>query len=174
MSGECQRREEEQSIIMAITLRSPLWSPFGSDFDALVRRAFAAPLGMGRPFVPAADVRTEGTDIVITLELPGVDAGSLDVQLDGRRLVVSGRRADDRRTERNGFVVREIRSGSFHRTFPLPEGVTAEQVSADYDAGLLTVRVRDAVADAPQPVAVPVRGLPAAEETPADAEAEQG
>ena len=146
---------------MAITLRSPLWSPFGSEFDALVRRAFAAPLGMGRSFVPAADVRTEGADIVITLELPGVDAGStVDVQLDGRRLVVSGRRADDRRTERNGFVVREIRSGSFHRAFPLPEGVTAEQVSADYDAGLLTVRIRDAVADAPQPVAVPVRGLP--------------
>ena len=158
---------------MAITLRSPLWSPFGSEFDALVRRAFAAPLGMGRPFVPAADVRTEGTDVVITMELPGVDAGStVEVQLDGRRLVVSGRRADDRSTERNGFVVREIRSGSFHRAFPLPEGVTTEQVSADYDAGLLTVRIRDAVADAPQPVAVPVRGLPAADE-PADAEGQQ-
>jgi HSP20 family protein len=159
---------------VAITLRSPLWSAFGSEFDALVRRAFAAPLGLGRPFVPAADVRTDGTDIVITLELPGVDAGStVDVQLAGRRLVVSGRRADDRRTERNGFMVREIRSGSFHRTFPLPEGVTAEQVSAEYDAGLLTVRIRDAVADAPQPVAVPVRGLPAAERTPADAEGQQ-
>ena len=143
---------------MTITLRSPLWNPFGSEFDALVRRAFAAPLGVSRSFVPAADVRTEGTDIVITLELAG---STVDVQLDGRRLVVSGRRADDRRTERNGFVVREIRSGSFHRAFPLPEGVTAEQVSADYDAGLLTVRIRDAVADAPKPVAVPVRGLPA-------------
>jgi HSP20 family protein len=161
---------------MAIPLRSPLWSPLRSEFDALVRRAFAAPLGMGRTFVPTADVRTDGTDIVITLELPGVDNGStVDVQLDGRRLVVSGRHADGRRTERNGFVVRDIRSGTFHRTFSLPEGVTAEQISAEYDAGLLTVRIRDAVADAPQPVAVPVRGLPAAEETPApDAEGKQG
>jgi HSP20 family protein len=159
---------------MTITLRSPLWSPFGPEFDALVRRAFAAPLGVSRSFVPAADVRTEGADILITLELPGVDAGStVDVALDGRRLVVSGRRAADRRTERNGFVVREIRSGSFHRAFPLPEGVTAEQVSADYDAGLLTVRIRDAVADAPKPVTVPVRGLPATGETPADAEGQQ-
>jgi HSP20 family protein len=122
---------------MVIRLRSPRWRPFGPEFDALVRRAFAAPLGMGRPFVPAADVRTEGTAIVITMELPGIDPGStVDVQLDGHRLVVSGHR----RTARTGF--RGIRSGSFHRTFPLPGGVTAEQVTAEYDAGVLTVRIQ--------------------------------
>ncbi|MGH3942553.1 MAG: Hsp20/alpha crystallin family protein [Pseudonocardiaceae bacterium] len=167
---------------MAIAVRHNVWSPFDSQFDALIRRAFGTPALQARSYVPAADVRTEDGSIVIKLELPGVDTGSeISIQLAGRQLVVSGHRATDRSDERNGFMVREIRSGSFRRAFTLPAGVTAEQISADYAAGLLTVHVRDAIKPAPQVVTVPVRGLsPAQEDTPTvdagtadDAKAEQ-
>lgn len=153
---------------MAIAVRHKAWSPFDSQFDALIRRAFGTPALQTRSYVPAADVRTEDGNIVIKLELPGVDTGSeISVQLDGRRLVVSGHRATDRSDERNGYLVREIHSGSFRRVFTLPAGVTAEQISADYDAGVLTVHIRDAAKPAPQAVTVPVRGLsPTQEDTP--------
>lgn len=150
---------------MAIAVRHNVWSPFDSQFDALIRRAFGTPALQTRSYVPAADVRTEDGDIVIKLELPGVDTGSkISVQLEGRRLVVSGHRATDRSDERDGYLVREIHSGSFRRVFTLPAGVTAEQISADYDAGLLTVHIRDAAKPAPQAVTVPVRGLPTAQQ----------
>jgi len=150
---------------MAIALRHAVWSPFGSEFDTLIRRAFGAPALPTRSYVPAADIRTEGDDIVIKLELPGVGTGSeVSVQLDGRRLVVSGHHGTHRSDERDGFMVREIRSGSFRRAFPLPSGVTAEQISADYAAGLLTIHIRDAVKPAPQAVTVPVRGLSVAQQ----------
>lgn len=148
---------------MAIAVRHTVWSPFGSEFDALIRRTFGVAALPARSYVPAADIRTVDGNVVIKLELPGVDTDSqISVQLDGRRLMVSGRRATDRSDERDGFMVREIRSGSFRRAFSLPAGVTAEQISADYEAGLLTIQVRDAAKPAPQAVTVPVRGLPVA------------
>lgn len=150
---------------MAITVRHNVWSPFDSQFDALIRRAFGTPALQARSYVPAADVRTEDGDIVIKLELPGVDTSSeVAVQLDGRQLMISGHRGTDRSKERNGFMVREIHSGSFRRAFTLPVGVSAEQISADYEAGVLSVHIRDAVKPAPQAVTVPVRGLPTAEQ----------
>src|ERR1044072_1930902 len=92
---------------MAIAVRS-MWDPFGSlrqfdsEFDTLVRRAFAGSgsgngsdngHGGGRAaFVPAADVVRDGGDVVVTLELPGIDVEKdVEVEVADRRLLGSGR-----------------------------------------------------------------------------------
>jgi HSP20 family protein len=158
---------------MAITVRRSSWDPFtalvrqfDADFDSMVRRAFGSATtgnGTGRRtavtgFVPAADVAKDGSDVVVTLELPGVDvAKDIDVEVTDRRLVVSGRREHRAERDEHGLVVREIRSGEFRREFALPEGTTAGQVEAGYDKGLLTIRVHDVVARAVEPTKVPVR-----------------
>jgi HSP20 family molecular chaperone IbpA len=125
-----------------------LWSrtdPF-ADFDALVRRAFGTPLrAAGAGFVPAAEVVRDGDDAVLHVELPGVDvAEDVTVEVDGDQLVVRGERRDERAEERDGRSLREVRYGSFRRSFTLPAHVTAEDVSASYDVGVLTVRVAGA------------------------------
>jgi HSP20 family protein len=126
-----------------------LWSernPF-ADFDTVVRRAFDTPARSwsgSRPtgFVPAADVVREGDDAVVRLELPGVDVEKdVTVEVDGSRLVVRGERRDARTEEHGGRSLREVRYGSFRRSFALPTHVTADAVSASYDAGVLSVRV---------------------------------
>jgi len=119
-----------------------LWTrrdPF-AEFD----RFFAAP---ARPagFTPAAEVVRDGDDAVVRLEVPGLDvAKDVTVEVDRGRLVVRGERRDERSEERSGRTLREVRYGSFARSFALPAHVTAEAVSASYDAGVLSVRVAGA------------------------------
>jgi HSP20 family protein len=126
-----------------------LWTrrdPF-AEFDALVRSAFRpaelAPAG----FVPASEISRDGDDALIRVELPGLDATrDVTVEIDHGRLVVRGERRDERTEEQDGRSLREVRYGSFRRSFGLPAHVTADAVSASYDAGVLTVRVAGAYA----------------------------
>lgn len=159
---------------MAIVSRGSVWDPFttlikqmDAEFDSLVRNAFGERAERVTGFVPATDVNKDGRDVVITLELPGIDVESdLEVEVAERRLVITGRRNEQRSSDDRGVLVREIRSGAFRREFALPEGVTADQVEAGYDRGMLTVRVREVARPAITPTKVKVRGLPSADEAP--------
>jgi HSP20 family protein len=172
---------------MAIAVRGSVWSPFSlvrqfdAEFDALVRRSFGQARGV-TGFVPAADVTRDGNDVLVTLALPGVDVDKdVDIEVSDGRLAITGRRSTESESEQGGVLVREIGSGSFRRVFTLPKGVTADNIEADYDQGLLRVRVREAVPQVAQPAKIKIRNqavaeLPQAETTevesgsPADAE----
>jgi HSP20 family protein len=96
-------------------------------------------------FTPAAEIVKDGQDAVVRLELPGVDvAKDVSVEVDRGQLVVHGERRDDRSEEKDGRTLREVRYGSFRRSFKLPAHVTSDVISASYDAGVLTVRVAGA------------------------------
>jgi HSP20 family protein len=157
---------------MAIAVRGSAWSPFttlvrqfDTDFDALVRRSY----GQARPtgFRPAADVTRDGNDVVVTLALPGVDVvKDVDIEVTEGKLTISGRGTEQTETDKAGVLFREIRSGEFHREFSLPRGVTADRVAADYDKGLLKVRVREVIAQPTEPAKIKINTpaeLPAAE-----------
>ncbi|MEV4754892.1 Hsp20/alpha crystallin family protein [Micromonospora sp. NPDC049559] len=126
-----------------------LWTrrdPF-AEFDALVRSAFGPVATRPTGFTPAAEVARDGDDAVVRVELPGLDVDKdVTVEVDRGRLVVRGERRDERAEERDGRTVREVRYGSFRRSFTLPAHVTADAVSASYDAGVLNVRVAGAYA----------------------------
>jgi HSP20 family protein len=119
--------------------------PF-AEFDALVQRVFAPKTLAGSvSFVPAAEVTRDGDDALVRLELPGLDpANDVTVEVDRGQLVVRGERRDERTDQQDSRTLREVRYGSFRRSFTLPAHVTAEAISASYDAGVLTVRVAGA------------------------------
>jgi len=111
------------------------------EFDALMRSAFG-PGTTAAGFTPAAEVHRDGDDAVVSLELPGVDVDKdVTVEIDRSRLVVRGERRDERQEQKDGRSLREMRYGSFRRSFSLPSHVSADAVSASYDAGLLHIRV---------------------------------
>jgi HSP20 family protein len=98
-------------------------------------------------FSPAAEIVKDGDDAVIRLELAGVDVDKdVNVELDRGRLVIHGERRDERAEQKDGRALREVRYGSFRRSFTLPAHVTSDAISASYDAGVLTVRVAGAYA----------------------------
>lgn len=159
--------------VQRVTGRSA-WDPFtvlarmDRDFDDLVRRGWGkdggaargpASMGSMAGFVPAVEVRREDADVVVRVELPGVDVErDVSIEVDRGKLVISGERRDGHTEQGEGrsLLVRELRYGQFRREFALPPGTSPEQVEASYDAGLLDVRVRSVVQPEPTPVRVPV------------------
>jgi HSP20 family molecular chaperone IbpA len=122
-----------------------LWArrdPF-AELDTLIRDAFTtfhtpAPFA----FTPATEINRDGDDAVVRLELPGVDvAKDVTVEVEGDELVVRGERRDEHSEQRDGGSLREVRYGSFRRSFSLPKHVAADQLTASYDAGVLSIRV---------------------------------
>lgn len=99
-------------------------------------------------FHPAAEVISDGDDAVIRVELPGVDVEKdVKVDVEDGRLVIHGERRDEYATEgatAEGRILREVRYGSFRRSFTLPEHSTGDDVTASYTSGVLTVRVSGA------------------------------
>ena len=141
------------------------WDPFtvlarlDDDFDELVRRSWGPLTTRTFGYVPAVDMATDGADVVLTLELPGVDIGKdVEIAVHDGRLTISGQRRDEHETSEDAgrVLVRELRYGSFRREFALPDGVTADDVTAHYDRGLLQVRVRNVTrpVEAPRKITV--------------------
>ena len=133
------------------------------EFDDLVRRQLGAREGAREGvramsgFVPAVEVVRDDQDVVVRVELPGVDVErDVTIEVDRGKLVLSGERRDAHEDNTEGVLVRELRYGQFRREFALPPGVSPEQVEATYDAGLLDVRVRGVVAPEPSVVKVPI------------------
>jgi HSP20 family protein len=95
-------------------------------------------------WVPATDIFAVGSDLVIRVELAGVDPQDVDLRLNGGMLTVSGTRrpgfADDDEVE---FYIRERFYGAFRRVVTLPEGTKASQITAEVDDGLVEITVRN-------------------------------
>lgn len=135
------------------------WDPFTAlarlddEFDEVVRRTFGA---VPHQWVPPVEMATDGADVVITLELPGVDVSDIDIEVSDGRLTISGERRDRWEDSRGKMLVREVRYGSFRRSFQLPDGVGADQVEAEADKGLLRLRIRDVTrpVEAPRKIAI--------------------
>jgi len=153
-----------------------LWNNPFADVDSLIKRAFG-PSWLDskgvKPFAPAAEVVRHGDDALVKLELPGVDASKdVTIEVDSGCLTVRGERRDESSSDRSGRTLREVRYGSFERSFALPQHVPADAITASYDAGVLTVTVPGAYAGAtPKRIAVTAAEPPAAVEAPSDAPA---
>ncbi|BBY44669.1 Hsp20/alpha crystallin family protein [Mycolicibacterium celeriflavum] len=124
----------------------PAW-----DIDRWVRDFFGPATAddwFAGAFTPAAEIVRDGDDALVRVELPGVDVEKdVNVEVDRGHLVIHGERRDERATgdpAHDARYVREVRYGSFRRSFKLPAHVTGEAISASYDAGVLTVRVAGA------------------------------
>ncbi|WP_347060603.1 Hsp20/alpha crystallin family protein [Blastococcus sp. HT6-30] len=90
-------------------------------------------------WAPLADVEETDDAYVVEIDLPGVKRDDIDIQLGDRRLTVSGEVKDK---ERTGILRRRTRRiGQFQYSVTLPAEVDADEVSAQLDEGVLTVRV---------------------------------
>ena len=111
-----------------------LVDPFG-DLDR-----FSAQLPQFRPgakFMPV-DLFREGDEYVLNADLPGVDPGSIDLDLDGHLLTIRAQRTAASH-EGAKWLAQERSGGRFFRQFTLGDGIDTESISASYDNGVLTV-----------------------------------
>ncbi|HEX2284938.1 MAG TPA: Hsp20/alpha crystallin family protein [Mycobacterium sp.] len=120
--------------------------------DNWLRDFFGSNEWINADFSPAAEVTRDGDDAVVRVELPGVDVEKdVNVELENGQLVIHGERRDEHTEEKNGRTLRELRYGSFRRSFALPSHVDSDAISASYDKGVLTIKVPGAYKDQPLP-----------------------
>lgn len=110
-------------------------------------------------WIPSTDVFAKGGDLVIRVSLSGVSPEDVEITLSDVVLTVSGeRRSELEDTERETFYVRERYYGAFRRSWTLPAGVNEDDISADFENGLLEVTVRGAGKATPEPRRIEIRG----------------
>ena len=93
-------------------------------------------------WVPAVDIYSNGQhELVLKAELPDMKQEDIDLTVEDHTLTLRGERKLDSEVAEEQFHRIERSYGSFVRTFGLPSTVDAGQVSAEYKAGVLTVRL---------------------------------
>jgi HSP20 family protein len=75
----------------------------------------------------------------IRMDVPGIKAKDIDIQLNGNIITISGQREEEKEEKGKTYHRIERRSGSFSRTLTLPCSVSQDEVVADYRDGVLTV-----------------------------------
>ena len=89
----------------------------------------------------AGEVEETGKEIVVRLEVPGMDKADCDITIEGNTLYLSGEKRIERVSHDSAYHVMERAYGAFRRAIPLPRNVDADKAKASYRNGVLTVRL---------------------------------
>jgi HSP20 family protein len=115
-----------------------------SEVNRLFDSFFGGRSGNGvasRRWVPAMDLAEEGEELVLRADLPGLTEDDVEIEVKDRVLTVSGERKTEEKQEGEGYYRVERAFGSFSRSLSLPDGIDADKVNAEFDNGVLTVRI---------------------------------
>ena len=111
-----------------------LFDPFAA-FDPFAR-------GYGRSgFVPSTDIVVGEHDTVLTMDLPGLTADDLSIEVRDGELVVRGERKRPELAEGSQWALSERGFGAFERRVRLPEGLDADAITASMTDGVLSLIV---------------------------------
>ena len=113
---------------LAETFENMLSSFFGTDIESVSGK-----------YWPRVDIEETKEAYLIKAELPGMSKKEVSVELDNNILTISGEKKEE--TEDRTFHRKEIFSGSFSRTFSLPEHVDTEHVTAEFKNGILSLTI---------------------------------
>ena len=125
---------------MAIIKRDPLeemtmWEPFRGmeylhrEMNRLFERMVPGDGGNAArslSFIPSAELEDTDNTLCLRLEVPGMDARDIDVEVTEDCVCIKGERKSESKTEEKGFVRSEFHYGRFERRIPLPAHVQAD------------------------------------------------
>jgi HSP20 family protein len=133
----------------SLTPMSQLSGEFNRWFEQMWRGANPAafqgglPLAMLAPFTghPLADMRETDQGFELRVDLPGMKARDIDLQIRGEMLIVSGDKADEHEGAQGGYRFSERRFGRFERAFSLPPGADRTRIDARFEDGVLKIEI---------------------------------
>jgi HSP20 family protein len=105
-------------------------------------------------FLPAVDATVGENDIVITIDLPGLTAEDVEIELLKGELYVRGERTRPQPAEGTQWAHSERTFGSFERRIGLPEGVDPDAITASMDNGVLSLIIPKPEAIKPRTIAI--------------------
>jgi HSP20 family protein len=120
------------------------------EFDRMFAQLVGGPSAVSGPSSMAVDAWREGDAFFLALDLPGVQADSIDLDIDRNVLSVRA----ERPVKRENMILAERHSGTFSRQFILGDMLDLDQIQAGYDVGVLTLRIPVAERAKPRKIAV--------------------
>jgi HSP20 family protein len=129
------------------------WEPVGelntiqNEMNRLFNTFFDQPAQAGRDtgaqrrWLPAMDLIETADVYVLRADLPGLSDGEVDVQLEDNVLTISGERKAEHEQQQEGYYRLERAFGSFSRSLTLPDGVDPAGIEAQFDRGVLEIRI---------------------------------
>jgi HSP20 family protein len=109
-------------------------------------------------FAPPVDVYEDEHSVTLKIEIPGVDEKDVDVRIEDNTLTVHGERKFEKEEKEENYRRVERQYGSFTRSFTLPTTVDPEQVQANYDKGILKIKLSKKAEAKPKQIKVNVGG----------------
>jgi HSP20 family protein len=97
--------------------------------------------GERREWTPAIDVIRKDANLVVRIDMPGLEPDDIKVRVEDDILTVSGEHEESKEEKDENFIRRERRYGSFMRSVALPAGVDSSKIKATTDNGVLEVTV---------------------------------
>ena len=115
---------------------------FGLDtFNAPTRQMLAS-----EPTMRVEQFRENG-DIVVRAEMPGLNVDEdVDITIEDDVIHIAAERREEKTEDKEGTYRSEFRYGRFERSFRLPKDADAEKIKADYNKGILEIRIPVAAA----------------------------
>jgi len=90
---------------------------------------------------PSVDVLTEGDDVLVKAELPGMKKEDINVSVTKDTITISGEKKKEEKIEKKDYHSIERSYGSFKRSFSLPSEIQTDKASAKFKDGVLEIRI---------------------------------
>jgi HSP20 family protein len=103
--------------------------------------ALAKPAPSEIAFAPACDVEEIDGQYLLSFDLPGVARENIKIELNDRDLAISGEKKEERKETGKSRRFIERTYGSFYRSFTLPNAMSAEQIHANFENGVLKITI---------------------------------
>jgi HSP20 family protein len=149
--GADDKLEKGGEASMALEMWRPrltAWSPFRDlarierEMDEMFGRPPRWPWGDGeRGWTPALDMFDRQDEIVLRVDLPGLDEKDIEVTIQDRTVSIRGERKEEKEERDKDCYYGERTCGTFVRTLTLPAGVERDKVKATFSKGVLEVHL---------------------------------
>jgi len=141
------------------------WDPF-REFTTLqdrMNRLFQQSFSEGREeslttgaFAPAVDVYEDEHNVTLKIEVPGIEEKDLDIRVENNTLTVHGERKFEKEEKEENYRRIERQYGSFTRSFTLPSTVDSDGIQANYEKGVLKIKLAKKAEAKPKQIKVNV------------------
>ncbi|MER8157920.1 Hsp20/alpha crystallin family protein [Streptomyces sp. NPDC094472] len=124
------------------------------ELDRLTQQLMGSSGTWSRPSTMPMDAYREGDDYVIALDLPGVSTDAIDIDVERNMLTVKAERRPIAKADDVQMELSERPLGVFSRQLMLADTLDTERIEADYEAGVLTLRIPIAERAKPRKIAI--------------------
>lgn len=147
---------------MALVRWNPARSIFSlkSDMDRLFDDFFSdrsSQLQSYADLTPIVDVEETEQEFLISAEIPGIKKDDIKITFENNYLTISGEKKAKKEVKEENYHHSERSYGKFSRTIAIPSGVMLDKIEAEYDQGVLNIKIPKSEEAKPKQIEVKVK-----------------